>query len=73
MYRKDQPWRTMAYAVNERGKDTAARNGICNKEHGQVALEALPWGYDGVEQTKTFHQYVATRDNAVCGPFRDPL
>ena len=63
----------MAYAVNERGKDTAARNGICNKEHGQVALEALPWGYDGVEQTKTFHQYVATRDNAVCGPFRDPL
>jgi hypothetical protein len=52
MYRKDQPWRTMAYAVNERGKDTAARNGICNKGHAQVALVTSPWGYDGVEQNK---------------------
>ena len=49
MYRKDQPWEQWAFAVNERGKDTAARNGICNKEHGQVALVTLPWGYDGVE------------------------
>ena len=62
----------MAYAVNERGKDTAARNGICNKEDGQVALVTLPWGYDEVEQTKECHQYVAARDNAACGPSSNP-